>query len=88
MDAFIKDFGLQGLAITLAIFMSILANRRIRALELHDEDQDLDLLELVFEMYESKLVPQDFVHSFIQRKRGGDHSSKSALGDLLESVLM
>lgn len=87
MDALIKDFGLQGLAITVAIIMSVLANRRIRALELHDEDQDLDHLELVFEMYESKVVQQDFVHSFIQRKRGVERSSRSALSDLLESFL-
>ena len=87
MDALLREFGLQGLVIGIAVILSLVANRRIRALELHDENQDLDHLELVFELYDAGTIGQDFVRSFIHRKRGANHGSKDVLSDMLESLI-
>lgn len=87
MDALLREFGLQGLVIGVAIILSVVANRRIRALELHDEDQDIDHLELVFELYDAKVLGQEFVRAFIQRKRTANHGTKNVLGDMLESII-
>jgi hypothetical protein len=87
MDALLREFGLQGLVIGIAVILSLVANRRIRALELHDEDQDLDHLELVFELYDAGTIGHDFIRAFIQRKRGSNHGSKGVLSDMLESLI-